>query len=391
MTDVVIVSACRTPIGNFGGAFSGVRAHELGAVVIKEVINRAGVPAQDVSEVIVGQTLTAGQGQNTARQAVLKAGFPIETPAYCVNMLCGSGLKSVILGYQAIKSGEGNIIVSVGQESMTMSQHTILLRTGIKLGQGTLTDSLLEDGLTDAFHGVHMGVTAEEVAKKYNISRADQDELAVESQRRTKLSYEKKLFSKEIVPVEVPDKKNKIIVTNDEFPKPDTTLEGLAKLKPIFKTDGTVTPGNASGINDGASAVCLMSLQEAERRNIKPLARIVAVAQTGIEPLVMGLGPITAVNLVLKKANWSKDDVDLYELNEAFAAQAIAVQRELGVSPEKINVNGGAISLGHPIGASGNRVLVTLLYALEQRNAKKGVASLCIGGGMGIAIAVERL
>lgn len=389
--NVVIVSAARTPIGSFCGALSSLKASELGSTVIKECLVRAHVNPEDVSEVIFGQVLSAGQGQNPARQAAMKAGIPINVPSYLVNMLCGSGLKSVLNAYMTIKSGEADIIVAGGQENMSQAPHTTLLRNGVKLGDTSLTDSLLFDGLTDAFLGVHMAVTAENISKDFHITKEEQDVYAAQSQQKVEAAVEAGYFDKEIVPVHVPTKKEIIIVNKDEYPKPGTTVNSLQKLKPAFvKTDGTVTAGNASGINDGAAALILMSADTAEKRGLSPLATIVAVAQAGVEPRIMGIGPIPAVELVLKKANWTKDEVDLYELNEAFAVQAIACVRKLGLDPNKVNVNGGAIALGHPIGASGARVLVTLLYALQRTGGKKGVASLCIGGGMGIAIAIEK-
>ncbi|XP_053697279.1 acetyl-CoA acetyltransferase [Sabethes cyaneus] len=387
--EVFIVSAARTPIGNFLGAISSLSAAELGGVVVKEVIARANVPAADVDEVILGQSLTAGQGQNPARQASLAAGVPKEVPAFLINMLCGSGLKTVSLGYQAIRSGDASIVVAGGQESMSKAPHALHLRGGTKMGEAKMTDTMLSDGLTDFFHDIHMGVTAENVAKECGITREQQDASAVESQRRAAEATQKGYFKDEIVAVQVPGRKETVTFDKDEFPKPGTTLEGLAKLKPCFIKDGTVTPGNASGVNDSAAAVLLMSGEEVKKRGAKPLAKVVAFAQTGICPKTMGAAPISAVQKVLSKAGWKVGDVDLFELNEAFAAQAIAVNNGLGVDPKKVNINGGAIALGHPIGASGCRVLVTLLYALKRTGGKKGVASLCIGGGMGVALAVE--
>ncbi|CAD6204853.1 GSCOCG00003014001-RA-CDS [Cotesia congregata] len=346
---VVIVSAVRTPIGSFCGGLSALKASDLGSIVIKESLARANLKPSDVSEVIMGQALPAGQGQNPARQASMKAGLPISVPAYLINMLCGSGLKSVTNGYVSIKAGESEVVVAGGQECMSQAPHAIHLRNGVKMGDTTMVDTMTFDGLTDAFTGIHMGDTAENIAKRFKICREDQD----------------------------------------IYPKAGTTAENLGKLRPVFDKEGTVTAGNASGINDGAAAVVLMSAEAAKARGIPALARIVAIAEGGVEPDVMGLGPVPAVELVLKKANWTKDQVDLYELNEAFAVQSIACMNQLGLDPEKVNVNGGAIALGHPLGASGTRVLVTLLHLLERTGGKKGVASLCIGGGMGIAIAVE--
>ena len=389
--DVVIVSAVRTPIGSFCGSLSSLKASDLGSIVIKESLARAHVKATDVSEVILGQVLTAGQGQNPARQAAIKAGIPISVPAYVLNMLCGSGLKAILNGYLSIKAGESQIIVAVGQENMSLAPHVSYLRNGIKLGDGNLIDTLVFDGLTDAFHGIHMGITAENVSKDFKVSRKEQDNYAVVSQKRAENAITAGYFKKEIVPITVSNKKGSIIVDKDEFPKFGTTIEDLQKLKPVFlKDDGTITAGNSAGINDGAAAVVLMSAETAAQKGLSPLAKIVAIAQAGVEPKVMGIGPIPAVELVLQKAKWTKDEVDLYELNEAFAAQAIACVQTLGLDPNKVNIDGGAIALGHPIGASGARVLVTLLHSLERTGGNKGVASLCIGGGMGIAIAVQR-
>lgn len=335
--------------------------------------------------------LTAGQGQNPARQAAIKADIPIAAPAYLINMLCGSGLKAVMNGYMAIKTGESDIVVACGQENMSQAPHVSYLRSGIKLGTCNLLDTILCDGLTDAFHDIHMGLTAENLAKEYQISREEQDVYAAQSQQRAEVAIKAGYFNKEIVPVTVINKKESAIINKDEFPKFGTTKEELQKLRPIFlKSDGTVTAGNASGVNDGAAALVLMSADTAALKGISPLATIVAIAQAGVEARIMGIGPVPAIKSVLKKANWTKDEVDLYELNEAFAAQSIACLKELELNPNKVNINGGAIALGHPIGASGARVLVTLLHSLERIGGKKGVASLCIGGGMGVAIAIER-
>ncbi|XP_058449578.1 acetyl-CoA acetyltransferase-like [Malaya genurostris] len=387
--EVYIVSAARTPIGNFLGTVSSLSAAELGSVVVKEVLTRANVPPADVDEVILGQALTAGQGQNPARQAVLKAGLPKEVPAFLVNMLCGSGLKTVHLGYQSIRCGDARVVVAGGQESMSRAPHAMYLRTGTKTGETKMIDTMLVDGLTDAFHDIHMGVTAEKVAAENGITREQQDSLAVQSQKQAEEAQKKGYFKEEIVSVKVPGIKETVVFEKDEFPKPGTTMEDLAKLKSCFIKDGTVTPGNAAGLNDSAAAVLLMSGEELLKRGAMPLARIVATAQTGICPQIMGVGPISAVLKVVQKAGWKVDDVDLFELNEAYAAHSIAVIDGLGVDPAKVNINGGAIALGHPVGASGCRVLVTLLYALKRTNGKKGVASLCIGGGMGIAMAIE--
>ncbi|KAI4492523.1 hypothetical protein M0804_002314 [Polistes exclamans] len=389
--DVVIVSAVRTPIGSFCGNLSSLKASDLGSIVIKECLAKVNVDPSDVSEVILGQTLTAGQGQNPARQAAIKADFPIRVPAYQLNMLCGSGLKAVTNGYLSLKSGESNIVVAGGQENMSLAQHSIYLRNSIKLGDGNLVDTLLHDGLTDAFTSAHMGVTAENIAKDLGITREEQDHYATLSQQKTATAIAAGYFDKEIVPVPVVNRNETTLISKDEFPKPATTFDDLSKLKPIFvKTNGTVTPGNASGINDGAAAVLIMTKEEAIKRGLKPLAQIVGIAESGVEPRVMGLGPVPAIELLLKKIKWSKDEVDLYELNEAFAAQALGCIKQLDIDPSKVNVNGGAIALGHPIGCSGARVLVTLIHALKQTGGKKGIASLCIGGGMGIAIAIER-
>lgn len=390
--EVVIVSAVRTPIGSFCGTLSSLKASDLGSIVIKESLKRANLEPTDVSEVIFGQALTATQGQNPARQSAINAGLPISVPAYLVNMLCGSGLKSVTNAYISIKSGENDVIVAGGQESMSQAPHAIHLRNGTKMGDGNLVDTMLVDGLTDAFNQIHMGITAENIAKNFIITREDQDEYAAKSQQKAEAAITAGYFDKEIVPVTIQSRKETIVMTKDEFPKAGTTAQGLGQLRPAFlKSNGTVTAGNASGINDGAAAVVLMSEEVATKKGINPMARIVAVAQAGVEPDIMGTGPIPAVELVLRKANWTKDEVDLYELNEAFAVQSLACLRALGLDPNKVNVNGGAIALGHPIGASGARILVTLLHLLERKQLKKGVASLCIGGGMGIAIAIERI
>ena len=388
--DVVIVSATRTPVGAFNGAFATLPAHELGKVAIKGAIERAGVESKRVSEVILGQILTAGQGQNPARQASIAAGIPVETPAWGVNQLCGSGLRSVALGYQAIINGDSEIVVAGGQESMSVAPHCAHLRGGVKMGNFEMIDTMIKDGLWDAFNGYHMGNTAENVARQWQITRAQQDEFAVNSQHKAEAAQKAGKFKDEITPVTIKSRKGDIVVDADEYPKHGTTLEAIAKLRPAFDKDGTVTAGNASGINDGAAAVVLMTADEAKRRGIKPLARIVSWAQAGVDPKIMGTGPIPASRAALKKAGWSTSDLDLIEANEAFAAQACAVNKELGWDTSKVNVNGGAIALGHPIGASGARVLVTLLYEMQKRNAKKGLATLCIGGGMGIAMCLER-
>ncbi|EDW92815.1 acetyl-CoA acetyltransferase [Drosophila yakuba] len=391
MSDVFIVSAARTPIGSFNGTLSKLKASDLGSVVIQEVLRRANVEGQEVNEVILGQALSAGQGQNPARQASLKAGLPIQVPAYGINMLCGSGLKTVALGYQAIRSGDAQIVVAGGQESMSLAPHVMHLRQGVKMGPGTLVDTMIHDGLTDAMENIHMGITAENLADKYQISREAQDAYAVQSQNRAEEAQNKGYFDKEIVPVEIKDRKGTITFSKDEYIKAGSTVEGIQKLRAAFKEGGSITAGNASGVNDSAAAVLLMSGEEVAKKGLKPLAKIVGWTQSGIEPKVMGLGPVTAVEALLTKINWKREEVDLYELNEAFAAQSLAVLQDLQLDAQKVNVNGGAIALGHPIGASGARVLVTLLYALERTGGSRGIASLCIGGGMGIALAVERL
>ena len=390
MTDVVIVAAARTPIGSFNGALSSLPAHALGKVAIQAALERAGLEPGEVSEVIMGQILTAGQGQNPARQASVAAGIPVEVPAYGVNILCGSGLKSVALAYQAIKNGDSTIVVAGGQESMSRAPHVAHLRDGTKMGTVEFLDSMLKDGLWDAFHGYHMGNTAENVAQKWQITREDQDRFACASQNKAEAAIKAGKFNDEITPVTVSTRKGDVVVDTDEYPRFGTTLEALQKLRPAFAKDGTVTAGNASGINDGAAALVVMSAKEAERRGLTPLARIVSWAQAGVDPAIMGTGPIPASRKALEKAGWTVDDLDLVEANEAFAAQAIAVNRDLGWDTEKVNVNGGAIALGHPIGASGARILVTLLHEMQRRDAKKGLATLCIGGGMGIALCVAR-
>jgi acetyl-CoA C-acetyltransferase len=388
--DIVIVGAARTAVGAFNGAFGSLPAHELGSVAIKAALERAGVEAPRVAEVIMGQILTAGEGQNPARQASIGAGVPVESPAWAVNQLCGSGLRAVALGYQAILNGDSDIVVAGGQESMSMAPHVAHLRGGVKMGNFEFVDSMIKDGLWDAFNGYHMGNTAENVAKQWQITSQQQDEFAVGSQNKAEAAQKAGRFKDEIVPVTVKGRKGDTIVDTDEFPKHGTTLEAVAKLRPAFAKDGTVTAANASGINDGAAAVVLMKASEAARENRKVLARIVSWAHAGVDPAIMGTGPIPASRAALKKAGWSVADLDLIEANEAFAAQACAVNKDLGWDTSKVNVNGGAIAIGHPIGASGARVLVTLLHEMEKRDAKKGLATLCIGGGMGIAMCVER-
>jgi acetyl-CoA C-acetyltransferase len=391
MTDaVVIVSAARTPVGAFSGALSSLPAHDLGKVAIKAALERAGVSAEQVSETIMGQILTAGQGQNPARQAAIAAGIPVSSPAWGVNQLCGSGLRAVALGYQAIVNGDSAIVVAGGQESMSQAPHCAHLRNGVKMGSLEMVDTMIKDGLWDAFNGYHMGTTAENVAKQWQITRKQQDEFAVASQNKAEAAQKAGRFKDEIVPVTVKTRKGDVVVDADEYPKHGTTLEAIAKLRPAFDKEGTVTAANASGINDGAAAVVLMSASQAAKEGKKPIARIVSWAHAGVDPSIMGTGPIPASRAALKRAGWKVEDLDLIEANEAFAAQACAVNKDLGWDTGKVNVNGGAIALGHPIGASGARVLVTLLHEMQRRNAKKGLATLCIGGGMGIAMCVER-
>lgn len=388
--DVVIVSAVRTPIGAFNGGLSTLHAHKLGEIVLKETLKRTGVNGADVSEVIMGQILTANCGQNPARIASINAGIPKEAPAWGLNQVCGSGLRAVCLGFQAIKNGDSSIVLAGGQESMSMAPHAMLLRTGTKMGPATMTDTMVFDALTDPFQNIHMGVTAENVAKKFNISRQEQDEFAVASQHKAAAAIKAGKFSEEIVPVTISTRKGDVTVANDEGVRGDTSVEALAKLKPAFDKEGTVTAGNASSINDGAAVVMLMTRADAAKRGLKPLATIKSWAHAGLDPAVMGLGPIYASQKALAKAGWKHQELDLIEANEAFAAQAIAVNKEMGWDVKKVNVNGGAIALGHPVGASGARVLTTLLYAMKERDAKKGIATLCIGGGMGVALCLER-
>ena len=388
--DVVIVSATRTPVGAFNGAFASLPAHELGKMAIKAALDRAGVEAPRVSEVIMGQILTAGQGQNPARQASIAAGVPVEIPAWGVNQLCGSGLRSVALGYQAIVNGDSEIVVAGGQESMSVAPHCAHLRSGVKMGNFEMIDTMIKDGLWDAFNGYHMGTTAENVARKWQITRQEQDAFAVASQNKAEAAQKSGRFKDDITPVTVKTRKGDVVVDADEYPKHGTTLEAISKLRPAFDKEGTVTAGNASGINDGAAAVVVMKASEAAKLGKTPIARIVSWAQAGVDPKIMGTGPIPSSRAALKKAGWNVGDLDLVEANEAFAAQACAVNKDLGWDTNKVNVNGGAIAIGHPIGASGTRVLVTLLYEMQKRNAKKGLATLCIGGGMGIAMCVER-
>jgi acetyl-CoA C-acetyltransferase len=388
--DIVIVSAARTPVGAFNGGLSGLPAHELGKAAIQEALKRAGVEGGRVSEVIMGQILTAGQGQNPARQASISAGIPVESPAWGVNQLCGSGLRAVALGYQAILNGDSDIVVAGGQESMSQAPHCQHLRNGVKMGNFEMVDTMIKDGLWDAFNGYHMGTTAENVAKKWQITRAQQDEFAVKSQNKAEAAMKAGKFKDEVAPVTIKTRKGDTVIDTDEYPKAGVTLESISKLRPAFDKEGSVTAANASGINDGAAAVVLMKASEAAKLGKTPLARIVSWAHAGVDPAIMGTGPIPASRAALQKAGWKAADLDLIEANEAFAAQACAVNKELGWDTDKVNVNGGAIAIGHPIGASGARVLTTLLYEMGKRNSKKGLATLCIGGGMGIAMCVER-
>lgn len=388
--DVVIVSAARTAVGSFNGAFANTPAHDLGAVAIKAALERAGIEPGRVSETIMGQILTAAQGQNPARQASIGAGIPAASPAWGVNMLCGSGLRSVALGYQAITNGDSEIVVAGGQESMSMAPHAQYLRGGVKMGSLEFVDTMIKDGLWDAFNGYHMGNTAENVAKQYQITRQQQDEFAVASQNKAEAAQKAGKFKDEIVPFTIKTRKGDVVVEADEYPRHGASMDAMGKLKPAFEKDGSVTAGNASGINDGAAALVLMSAKQAAKEGRTPIARIVSWGQAGVDPAIMGTGPIPASRAALRKAGWKADDLDLIEANEAFAAQACAVNKDLGWDPAKVNVNGCAIAIGHPIGASGARVLVTLLHEMQKRDAKKGLATLCIGGGMGIALCVER-
>ena len=391
MNDVVIVGAIRTPIGKFGGTLAKTPASELGAHIIKELLERSGVKGDQVSEVILGQVLTAGAGQNPARQAAIKAGLPDMVPAMTLNKVCGSGLKATHLAAQAIKAGDADCVIAGGQENMSISPHAMFgARDGIRMGDSKLIDTMIVDGLWDVYNQYHMGNTAENVANKWGVSREEQDAFAAASQQKAETAQKAGRFNDEIAPVTIATRKGDIVFDTDEFPRHGTTAESLAKLKPAFQKDGTVTAGNASGINDGAAAVMMMSASKADELGLEPIARVKAYSSAGVDPAIMGTGPIPASRLCLKKAGWDVTDLDLLEINEAFAAQAIAVNRDMGWDVEKVNVNGGAIALGHPIGASGCRVLVTLLHEMVKRDARKGLASLCIGGGMGVALAVER-
>lgn len=386
---IVIASAARTPVGSFNGALSSVAAHDLGAIAIKAVLERAGVEAGEVDEVILGQILTAGQGQNPARQAAMKAGIPQEATAWGLNQLCGSGLRAVAIGMQQIATGDAKIIIAGGQESMSMAPHCAHLRNGTKMGDLKMVDTMIKDGLTDAFYGYHMGTTAENVARQWQLTRDEQDAFAVASQNKAESAQVAGRFRDEIVPVIVPGRKGDVTVDQDEYIRIGATLESMQKLKPAFDKEGTVTAGNASGINDGAAAALLMTEAEASRRGIAPLARVVSWATAGVDPKIMGTGPIPASRKALEKAGWKISDLDLVEANEAFAAQACAVNKDLGWDTSIVNVNGGAIAIGHPVGASGARILNTLLFEMKRRGAKKGLATLCIGGGMGVAMCLE--
>ena len=385
--EVVIVNAIRTPIGTYKGSLKNMKSHALGSIVIKEVLSRSKFDKDEIDEVIMGQVLTTGAGQNPARQAAINAGIPISKPAHIINQVCGSGLRAVISGYQSIKLGEAKNIISGGQENMSIAPHSIFYRNKKKISEDELLDTMINDGLIDAFNNYHMGVTAENVAKKFHISRQDQDEFALNSQKKTEAATSKNKFDDELVKIN----QDGNILEKDEHPRTGLELADLKKLKTVFKENGTVTPGNSSGINDGAAALLLTTLEEAEKKSIKPLAKIVSWASVGIDPALMGLGPIEAVRESIKKAKWNIDEIDLFEINEAFAAQSIVVIRELGIDQNKVNVNGGAIALGHPIGASGARILVTLIHEMKRQNKDKGCATLCIGGGMGIALCVERV
>ena len=390
MTNVVIASAARTAVGSFGGVFANTPAHDLGAAVLEAVVSRAGIDKSEVSETILGQVLTAGQGQNPARQAHVNAGLPIESSAWSINQVCGSGLRAVALAAQHIQLGDAAIIAAGGQENMTLSPHVAHLRAGVKMGDVSYIDSMIRDGLWDAFNGYHMGQTAENVAQKWQISREAQDEFALASQNKAEAAQKAGRFDDEVIDFVVKSRKGDIIINKDEYIRHGATMDALQKLRPAFTKDGSVTAANASGLNDGAAAVLLMTADEAEKRGITPLARIVSYATAGLDPAIMGVGPVHASRKALAKAGWSVDDLDLVEANEAFAAQACAVNKDMGWDPAIVNVNGGAIAIGHPIGASGARILNTLLFEMQRRDAKRGLATLCIGGGMGVAMCLER-
>jgi acetyl-CoA C-acetyltransferase len=391
MSDVVIVSAARTPVGSFNGALSSLPAHELGRIAIQAAVERAGIQASDVGEVILGQVLQAGAGQGPARQAAVNAGIPIETPAWSLNQLCGSGLRAVALGAQQIRDGSAEIVIAGGQESMSQSPHAQHLRGGHKMGEVTLMDTMLKDGLWDAFHGYHMGQTAENIAARWQITREDQDRFAVASQNRAEAAQKAGRFAGEIAAVTIKGRKGDTVVDQDEYIRHGATYESIAGLRPAFNKEGSVTAANASGLNDGAAALVLMSADEARRRGLKPLARIASWASAGVDPEIMGTGPIPSSRRALERAGWKISDLDLIESNEAFAAQSLCVVRELGLDPDKVNVNGGAIAIGHPIGASGARILTTLLHEMARTDAGKGLATLCVGGGMGVAMCVEKV
>ena len=390
MTNVVIASAARTAVGSFGGSFANTPAHDLGSAVLEALVSRAGVEKSDVSETILGQVLTAGQGQNPARQAHVNAGLPLESAAWGINQVCGSGLRSVALAAQHIQLGDADIVAAGGQENMTLSPHVAHLRAGHKMGDMTYIDSMIRDGLWDAFNGYHMGQTAENVAEKWQIGREQQDEFALSSQNKAEAAQKAGRFDDEVIPFTVKTRKGDIIVDKDEYIRHGATIEAMQKMRPAFAKDGTVTAANASGLNDGAAGVLLMSAENAEKRGITPLARIASYATAGLDPAIMGVGPVSASRKALEKAGWKVEDLDLVEANEAFAAQACAVNKDMGWDPAIVNVNGGAIAIGHPIGASGCRILNTLLFEMQRRDAKKGLATLCIGGGMGVAMCVER-
>ena len=390
INSVVITSAVRTAVGSLGKSLKNISGHNLGSSVISESINKSKIKSDEIDEVIMGQVLTGGAGQNPARQAAMKSGIPKEKPAYIVNQVCGSGLRSITSGFQSIKAGDSKIIIAGGQESMSLAPHAIHLRDGKKLGDTEITDTMIKDGLWDAFHGYHMGITAENVATKFQVTRDDQDKFALRSQEKALKAQKENKFKEEIINFKIKSKKNEINFNKDEHPREEITLEALKRLKPVFKKDGTVTAGNASGINDGAAAVALMSAEEAKKRKLKKLVSIKSWASCGVDPALMGTGPIPASKKALDLTGWSIKDVDLFEINEAFAAQSIAVLKTLSIPEEKVNVNGGAIALGHPIGASGTRILVTLIHEMIKRDVHKGLATLCIGGGMGIAMCIER-
>jgi acetyl-CoA C-acetyltransferase len=389
--DIVIVSAQRTPVGSFNGALSSLPAHELGRVAIQAAVEQAGIQLGDVDEVILGQVLQAGAGQGPARQAAVNAGIPVESPAWSLNQLCGSGLRAVALAAQQVSQGDAKIVVAGGQESMSQSPHAQNLRTGQKMGDLAFVDTMIKDGLWDAFHGYHMGQTAENIAARWQITREDQDRFAVASQNRAEAAQKAGKFKDEIAPVTIKGRKGDTVVADDEYIRAGVTLDSIASLRPAFSKDGTVTAANASGINDGAAALVVMSAAEAKRRGLKPLARIASWAHAGVPPEIMGTGPIPATQKALEKAGWKVSDLDLIESNEAFAAQSLSVVRELGLDPAKVNVNGGAIAIGHPIGASGARILTTLLHEMKRSGAQKGLATLCVGGGMGVALTVEQV